>query len=97
MHDPAAYDSPEELNPERFLKHRPEDQKFDYELDTTVRDPMNAAFGFGRLICPGRFMAYESVWIVVATVVSVFDIEKVKDASGQPMELATEYTEGFLA
>lgn len=97
MHDPAAYDSPEEFNPERFLKHRSEGQKLEYELDTDVRDPMSAAFGFGSRICPGRFMAYESVWIVVATVVSVFDIEKVKDASGRPMELTAEYTEGFLA
>lgn len=72
-------------------------QELGYELDTSVRDPMDAAFGFGRRICPGRFMAYESVWIVVATVVSMFDIERAKDASGQPIELTGEYTEGFLA
>lgn len=40
MHDPQVYEDPEIYRPERFLK--------DGQLDPTVRDPFNYAFGYGR-------------------------------------------------
>ena len=41
MHDPEVYDDPETFRPERFIR--------DGKLDTTsVRDPSEYVFGFGR-------------------------------------------------
>ena len=40
MHDPQVYEDPDVYRPERFLK--------DGQLNPTVRDPFNYAFGYGR-------------------------------------------------
>ena len=40
MHDPEVFEAPEEFRPERYLK--------DGQIDPSVRDPVVAAFGFGR-------------------------------------------------
>jgi cytochrome P450 len=40
MHDPEVFDKPMEFMPERYLR--------DGKLDTGVRDPESAAFGYGR-------------------------------------------------
>ena len=40
MHDPEAYENPDEFRPERFLR--------DGEPNPDVRNPYDYAFGFGR-------------------------------------------------
>ena len=40
LNDERDYPEPEKFKPERFLK--------DGKLDSSVRDPMHIAFGFGR-------------------------------------------------
>ena len=40
LNDERDYPEPHEFKPERFLK--------DGKLDSSVRDPMDIAFGFGR-------------------------------------------------
>ena len=40
LHDPKAFNNPMEFQPERYLK--------DGKLNPDVRDPLCAAFGFGR-------------------------------------------------
>ena len=40
LHDERVYPDPYEFKPERFLKNG--------KLDSSVRDPMEIAFGFGR-------------------------------------------------
>ena len=40
LSDERDYPEPHEFKPERFLK--------DGQLDSSVRDPMDIAFGFGR-------------------------------------------------
>lgn len=79
------------------MKKQPGTDDLDLEIDTEVRDPMVAAFGFGRRICPGRFMAYESMWIAVATVVAIFDICPTLDSRGNPAVPSVEYTGEFLS
>ncbi|KIJ24441.1 hypothetical protein M422DRAFT_274789 [Sphaerobolus stellatus SS14] len=49
----------------------PNPDKFDPEryLIPGVRDPGNTgAFGFGRRICPGRYMAINSVFLAIASI-----------------------------
>ncbi|KAJ3769540.1 cytochrome P450 [Lentinula raphanica] len=63
LHDPVTYPDPMKFNPERFLSNEP-----------TIIDPVSVAFGYGRRICPGRFMAEGQLWISIACILSVFDI-----------------------
>lgn len=70
-HDPAVYHDPMEFKPERFLGTEPE------------MDPHNLAFGFGRRICPGRFLADNTVYLSVAQSLAVFRIEKVVDVKAE--------------
>lgn len=57
---------------------------------------MVAAFGFGRRVCPGQFMAYESMWIAIASTLAAFNINKTKDEHGVPITPGEDYIEGFL-
>ncbi|KAG6902124.1 hypothetical protein C0995_004070 [Termitomyces sp. Mi166 len=83
LHDETIYPQPFDFNPDRWIK--------DGKLNPDVRNPMHAAFGFGRRICPGRFMAYSAVWITLASMIAVFDIEKARDANGEVIEPSYEY------
>ncbi|KAJ7181541.1 cytochrome P450 [Mycena crocata] len=88
LHDEAMYPDPYSFKPERFLlngKPNPE-----------IKDPQ-AAWGFGRRICPGRHMANSSIWITMASVLSVFDITKAVDKNGQIIEPSFEYFSGLVS
>ncbi|KAH9950527.1 cytochrome P450 [Amylocystis lapponica] len=49
--------------PERFLDHT-----------QSIPDPATWAFGFSRRICPGRFLAENSTFILISTILAAFDI-----------------------
>ena len=74
LHDENVYTDPFEFNPDRFID--PETGKLDY---SRARDPAHACFGFGRRICPGKFMAFESLWLLIASLIATFNIEKAKE------------------
>lgn len=86
LHDEAAYADPLRFHPDRFMAGD--------ALDGRVREP-DAAFGFGRRICPGRYMAYDAIWIAVACMLAVFRIDKAKDAQGREITPSGEYNVGF--
>ena len=86
LHDEVVYPDPLRFNPDRFMKGD--------KLDSNVRDP-EAAFGFGRRICPGKFMAYEAMWIAIACTLAVFYISKAKDEHGNTITPKEEYNIGF--
>ena len=75
LHDPETYPDPETFKPTRFLTP-------DGQLDPGAPDPTNAAFGFGRRICPGRFFALESLWISIGYILFTVQIEKTVDEFG---------------
>ncbi|KAF7373048.1 Cytochrome P450 [Mycena sanguinolenta] len=62
-----------------------------------IRDPETVAFGFGRRICPGRHMATASLWIVVASILSTFNIDKAIGEDGREIEPTSEYSPGILS
>lgn len=64
LRDPRTYKDPEQFNPERYLGRYPE------------RDPRPMVFGFGRRACPGRLLADETFFIIVARSIALFDIQK---------------------
>ncbi|KAJ2922489.1 hypothetical protein H1R20_g14607, partial [Candolleomyces eurysporus] len=94
LHDESVYADPFEFNPDRFID--PETGKLDY---SRARDPEHACFGFGRRICPGRVMAFESLWLMIASLIAAFDIEKAKEKvtlpSGEEVEKTVELTHEY--
>jgi len=61
---------PEVFRPERFLEGKP-------------KDPFLYAFGFGRRICPGRYMVMNTVSIAITAILHVFSIKKKLDEDGK--------------
>ncbi|KAJ7483512.1 cytochrome P450 [Mycena latifolia] len=88
MHDEEMYPEPHSFKPERFLLNG--------KLNPAVRDP-EAAFGFGRRICPGRHMAAASLWITIVSVLATLDIKKLRDANGKEVEPSYEYCAGLIS
>ena len=66
FHDPSIYPEPDVFKPERFL-----------DQDGSLRDDpvLLSAFGFGKRICPGRHFVDATLFIFVASLLSVFRIE----------------------
>jgi cytochrome P450 len=75
LHDSSLYPEPDVFKPERFLN--PD--------GTSREDPaLVSAFGYGRRICPGRHFADATLFITVASLFSVFNIQKGQGAEGEP-------------
>ncbi|THU84948.1 cytochrome P450 [Dendrothele bispora CBS 962.96] len=87
LHEEKTYPEPMKFKPERFLKE---------EGKSTPPDSTLYAFGFGRRICPGRFLALDAAWLMVACVLSVFDINKTFDAEGNEIEVVFAHTPGAI-
>ncbi|RDB15644.1 O-methylsterigmatocystin oxidoreductase [Hypsizygus marmoreus] len=88
MHDEAVYPEPFRFDPGRFMEqpnHLPQ------------RDPRELAFGFGRRICPGQYIAESSMFIQMATALSTLDIAKPTDANGQVIEQNVGFTTGIVS
>ncbi|KAJ7460266.1 cytochrome P450 [Mycena latifolia] len=88
LHDEVMYPDPHAFKPERFL--------IDGKPNPAVRDP-DAAFGFGRRICPGRHVATSSVWITVVSILATFDIQKAIDDMGNVVEPTGECVSGLVS
>lgn len=88
LHNEEVYPDPFTFNPDRFMK--------DGKIDKSVRDPAHACFGFGRRICPGRYMAFSAVWIAIASLIYVFDFEKAVDEDGNIIEPSHEYISALV-
>jgi cytochrome P450 len=90
LHNPLDYPEPERFHPERYLT--PEGT-----LDPSVRDPRSACFGFGRRMCPGRFVADATLFGAVATLLATLDVVRAKDANGVQMVPQVECTSGIIS
>lgn len=89
LHDPIVYPDPDVFNPDRFLK--------DGMIDPSGPDSQVAGFGFGRRLCPGRYMAKESVWITVASLLATYKFSYAIGPNGKPVIPKEEYFPGSLS
>ena len=87
LHDDRLFPDPFTFKPERFIGP---------DVDPRVPAAVDYAFGFGRRVCPGRWMAHAFVWVVVASVLSSFRIEKVV-RDGRVIEPTGAFSPGILA
>lgn len=90
LHDPTVYPDPMAFNPSRF-----QDRKHNASIG--INPLPEPAFGFGRRMCPGRWFAFDAIWIVVASILSVYEISKATDESGETVEPKVEYTSHLLS
>ncbi|EIN06160.1 cytochrome P450 [Punctularia strigosozonata HHB-11173 SS5] len=85
--DPKFYPGdPDSFRPSRFLDASG-------QLDPSVLDPTEFFFGFGRRICPGRYLAQDSMWIMMSSILAVFKISRRKEDIGVNLE---RYTTGII-
>lgn len=89
MRDEELYPEPELFNPDRFMR--------DGQLDPDVPNASIAAFGFGRRICPGRYIAYDSMWIAMASILATLHIKSAMDERGKLIVPREEYGQGLVA
>lgn len=67
------------FKPERFLNE-----------DGTFRDDptLSLAFGAGKRICPGRYLVEATLFVVAASVLSVFNVTKARDENGHEIPVS---------
>lgn len=86
-HDPAVYPDPSAFRPERFLTT---------STYTAELDPRTFTFGFGRRICPGRYVADNALFLTIAQSLAVFKIEKVIE-NGKTVEPVVDFEPGVIS
>ncbi|KAK1224825.1 hypothetical protein PQX77_012236 [Marasmius sp. AFHP31] len=82
LHDEEMYPDPYAFKPDRWIK--------DGKINPAIRD-ITSGFGFGRRICPGRFLAMSTMYISAASILAAFDISKAIDENGAIIEPKVEY------
>ncbi|KAF9076847.1 cytochrome P450 [Rhodocollybia butyracea] len=84
--DPDLYPEPDKFMPERFLEgHGP---------FTNINDIY--AYGFGRRVCVGRYVADTTVWLTIVSILATLDLRKAKDDRGHEIDIPEEYTQHFF-
>ncbi|KAI0097573.1 cytochrome P450 [Nemania sp. FL0031] len=84
-HDPSTYPNPSAFDPSRYIGPYP------------APDPTKHIFGYGRRICPGRYLATSSVWLTIAQSLSVFEISKGLDKNGREVEPTVEFSPNLIS
>ncbi len=109
LHNPDDYPCPEQFNPDRFIK----DSSLDREvLDPSViafgfgrrsvlwsNNYFSTKIWFfcaGR-VCPGRYLAKDTLYLTLASILCVYEILPAIDKMGKPVQLSAQQTTGFLS
>ncbi|KIN97354.1 hypothetical protein M404DRAFT_32334 [Pisolithus tinctorius Marx 270] len=80
--DPERYPEPKVFNPDRYGS----------KLEDVASSPV---FGFGRRLCPGRYLAEQSLWAVIVSMLATLQIGKATDASGNEIEIHPKFVGGI--
>ncbi|KAE9396845.1 cytochrome P450 [Gymnopus androsaceus JB14] len=84
-HEQIYKDAPK-FNPDRYI---PKSQG-------GREEPYLSPFGFGRRICPGRFLAESTVWMAMAMILATCNIGKAKDANGVEITPEVNFNVGIV-
>jgi len=79
-----ACPQPEVFRPERFME------------DPETPDPLEVIFGFGRRICPGRYLAESNLWYLIANITATFEISRVIDDEGKEIVPPFAISDGLI-
>jgi cytochrome P450 len=79
------YPNADAFNPDRFLN--PD--------GTLTDDTVSVAWGFGRRICPGRYLAEASLLSAMTCLLAVFKFSKAKDETGREIEIEPKWHGGI--
>ncbi|KAF9645975.1 cytochrome P450 [Thelephora ganbajun] len=82
----VLYPEPEQFMPERFWG----------KMDTEVARQVNAVFGFGRRVCPGKAFAESNIFLIMSNIIATMDLTKAVDEAGVPITPPVEYTKSFI-
>ena len=98
MHNPEMYPDPETFKPERHeaegVPHPIECGVFGYgrrQVGTTIASVQYLIASSSLRSCSGKNMALDTVWIAMATILAVFDIEKAVDENGNVITPAVAF------
>jgi cytochrome P450 len=86
-HNPTVYPDPMTFRPERYLNT---------PTHTAEPDPRTWTFGYGRRVCPGRYVADNALFTTIAQSLAVFDIEKPVE-NGKTVEPRIEFEPGVVS
>ncbi|TFK89221.1 cytochrome P450 [Polyporus arcularius HHB13444] len=87
LHDEDRYEDPHAFKPERWLGIEERDAN---------HHPLEIVFGFGRRVCPGRYLAEETLFAAIARVLAVFNISHAEDSKGNPIIPSGDTTNGGI-
>ncbi|KAF8895363.1 cytochrome P450 [Infundibulicybe gibba] len=85
-HDESTYEDPESFSPERF---------FDEQGQLNQDEPI--VWGSGRRVCVGRHLASPAVWLAIANILALFNIQKAKDSAGNEIPISGEYASAMIS
>ncbi|KAF9223624.1 cytochrome P450 [Gyrodon lividus] len=84
-HNEEKYPKPFDFIPERFL-----------DTDGNLNDDtVGFAFGFGRRICVGRYVADASLWYAISGMLALFNFSKAKDSNGKAIDFEPQWSSGI--
>lgn len=86
-HDPTVYPDPMGFRPERFIET---------PTHAAEPDPRNWTFGYGRRVCPGRYIADNALFTTIAQSLAVFNIGKLVE-NGKTVEPRVEFEPGLVS
>lgn len=87
--DQNLYSNPDIFDPSRYLTA-------EGRFNERASGILEAPFGYGKRICPGRHFAMDTLWIAIAHILATFDITKAVDEYGQVVEPKEEYSMGLV-
>ncbi|KAF5365968.1 hypothetical protein D9758_006614 [Tetrapyrgos nigripes] len=95
LHDENIYPDPHTFSPDRFLRTEP--QRGALSVKHSVNpDPELYAFGFGRRICPGRHLALDTSWLVLACILATCNITRISNDKPEIDPIA-DFADGLTA
>ncbi|KAI6155467.1 cytochrome P450 [Pisolithus tinctorius] len=81
------YPNPAAFNPERHLTAG----------GTLAEGTAPPYFGLGRRICPGKYVAEQSIWAAIVSILATLRIRKARDDAGREIDFTPVFTTGMTS